>query len=80
MFVRGEKSALSGKSIASERGSVAEVREISAKDASSYELVRYPSGQLVITKLSKNSAFRDVVGTYTNELDAQAALSKLAAG
>ena len=31
-------------------------------ELSNYELVRYPSGQLIITKITKGSAFRDVVG------------------
>ena len=46
-------------------------------DLSNYELVRYPSGQLIITKITKGSAFRDVVGAFTNEADAQQALARL---
>jgi hypothetical protein len=42
-----------------------------------YELVRYPSGQLIITKSDAKSAFRDVVGVYTNEGEAQRALERL---
>jgi hypothetical protein len=42
-----------------------------------YELVRYPSGQLIITKCDAKSAFRDVVGVYTNEGEAQRALERL---
>ena len=42
-------------------------------ELSNFELVRYPSGQLVITKVTKGSSFRDVVGAFTNEADAQRA-------
>jgi hypothetical protein len=42
-----------------------------------YELVRYPSGQLIITKSDAKSAFRDVVGVYTSEIEAQRALERL---
>jgi hypothetical protein len=42
-----------------------------------YELVRYPSGQLIITKSDAKSSFRDVVGVYTNEVEAQHALERL---
>jgi hypothetical protein len=42
-----------------------------------YELVRYPSGQLIITKSDAKSSFRDVVGVYTNEVEAQRALEQL---
>lgn len=48
-------------------------------ELSNYEIVRYPSGQLTITKITKGSAARDVVGAYTNEADAQRALARLAA-
>ncbi|RTL72193.1 MAG: hypothetical protein EKK41_05850 [Hyphomicrobiales bacterium] len=48
-------------------------------ELSNYELVRYPSGQLIITKVTKGSSFRDVVGAYTNEADAQRALERLVA-
>ncbi len=48
-------------------------------ELSNYELVRYPSGQLIITRITKGSAFRDVVGAYTNEDDAQRALERLSA-
>ena len=47
-------------------------------ELSNYELVRYPSGQLIITKITKGSAFRDVVGAFTNETDAQQAMARLA--
>jgi len=47
-------------------------------ELSNYELVRYPSGQLIITKITKGSSFRDVVGAFTNEADAQQALARLA--
>lgn len=46
-------------------------------ELSNYELVRYPSGQLIITRVTKGSAFRDVVGAYTNEAEAQRALDRL---
>ena len=46
-------------------------------ELSNYELVRYPSGQLIITKVTKGSSFRDVVGAFTNEADAQRALARL---
>ncbi len=42
-----------------------------------YELVRYPSGQLIITKSDAKSSFRDIVGVYTNEVEAQRALEQL---
>lgn len=42
-----------------------------------YELVRYPSGQLIITKSDAKSSFRDVVGVYSNEVEAQRALERL---
>ncbi|MDX2202733.1 MAG: hypothetical protein NW223_08280 [Hyphomicrobiaceae bacterium] len=48
-------------------------------ELSNYELVRYPSGQLIITRVTKGSAFRDVVGAFTNEADAQRALDRLVA-
>ena len=48
-------------------------------ELSNYELVRYPSGQLTITKVTKGSSFRDVVGAFTNEADAQRALQRLTA-
>lgn len=47
-------------------------------ELSNYELVRYPSGQLIITKVTKGSAFRDVVGAFTSEDEAQRALDRLA--
>ncbi len=49
-----------------------------------YELVRYPSGQLVLTRLvstatgAQSSGPRDVVGVYTSEKEAQSALDRLA--
>lgn len=48
-------------------------------ELSNYELVRYPSGQLIITRVTKGSAFRDVVGAFTNEADAKLALERLSA-
>jgi hypothetical protein len=53
-------------------------------ELSNYELVRYPSGQLVITRLDRtpsgapSSGPRDVVGVYTSEQEAQSALDRLA--
>lgn len=53
-------------------------------ELSNYELVRYPSGQLVITRLDRTSSGtpssgpRDVVGVYTSEQEAQNALDRLA--
>jgi hypothetical protein len=50
-----------------------------------YELIRYPSGQLVLTRLGmtasgapSSSGPRDVIGVFTNETDAQSALARLA--
>ena len=47
-------------------------------ELSNYELVRYPSGQVVI--LTAGSGPRDVVGVFTSERDAQSALASLLAG
>jgi hypothetical protein len=53
-------------------------------ELSNYELIRYPSGQLVITRLvttaggAPSSGPRDVVGVYTSEQEAQRALDRLA--
>jgi hypothetical protein len=53
-------------------------------ELSNYELIRYPSGQLVLTRLgttasgAPSSGPRDVVGVFTNETDAQSALARLA--
>ena len=47
-------------------------------ELSNYELVRYPSGQVVI--LTTGSGPRDVVGVFTSERDAQNALARLLAG
>ena len=50
-----------------------------------YELVRYPSGQLVLTRLevtpggAPSSGPRDVVGVFTSETEAQSALARLMA-
>ena len=54
-------------------------------ELSNYELVRYPSGQLVLMKSGTNaqglpsSGPKDVVGVFTNEAEAQSALARLAA-
>jgi hypothetical protein len=53
-------------------------------ELSDYELVRYPSGQLVITRVAMtaggvpSSGPRDVVGAYTSEQEAQRVLHQLA--
>ena len=53
-------------------------------ELSNYELVRYPSGQLVITRVVMSasgvplSGPREVVGAYTSEQEAQNALHRLA--
>jgi hypothetical protein len=53
-------------------------------ELSNYELIRYPSGQLVITRLDMtpsgipSSGPRDVVGVYATEQEAQSALHRLA--
>ena len=50
-------------------------------ELSNYELVRYPSGQLVITrKDAKNTGFRDIVGVFASEADAQRMLDQLKSG
>ena len=54
-------------------------------ELSDYEVVRYPSGQFVITRLPLTAAGmptsgpRDVMGAYTSEADAQAALDRMIA-
>ena len=54
-------------------------------ELSNYELIRYPSGQLTLTRLAINaqgipsSGPRDVIGVFTSEVDAQRALERLAA-
>jgi hypothetical protein len=52
-------------------------------ELSDYELIRYPSGQVVITRVAMtdsgpSSGPRDVIGAYTNEQEAQSALHRLA--
>jgi hypothetical protein len=53
-------------------------------ELSNYELIRYPSGQLVITRVDRtasgapSSGPRDVIGAYTSEQEAQSALNRLA--
>jgi|RhiMetdeSRZDD1v2_1073273.scaffolds.fasta_scaffold4951313_1 hypothetical protein len=50
-------------------------------ELSNYELVRYPSGQLVITRRDANNAgFRDIVGVFASEAEAQRALARLIEG
>lgn len=52
-------------------------------ELSTYELIRYPSGQLVLTRSNLTpsgtpaSGPRDVVGVFANERDAQSALARL---
>jgi hypothetical protein len=52
-------------------------------ELSDYELVRYPSGQLVITRVAltasgaPSSGPRDVIGAFTDEQEAQNALHRL---
>jgi hypothetical protein len=47
-------------------------------EPANYELVRYPSGQVVI--LTVGSGPRDVVGVFTSEREAQSALAQLLSG
>lgn len=53
-------------------------------ELSNYELIRYPSGQLVITRVAMtangmpSSGPRDVIGAYTSEQEAQSVLLRLA--
>ena len=52
-------------------------------ELSNYELIRYPSGQLVITRVTMtngvpSSGPRDVIGAYTSEQEAQRVLHRLA--
>ena len=54
-------------------------------ELSNYELVRYPSGQVVIIRAgvtasgTPSSGPRDVIGSFTSEADAQSALARLIA-
>jgi hypothetical protein len=54
-------------------------------ELTNYEVVRYPSGQFVITRLPVSvsgtplSGPRDVMGAYFTEADAQAALDRMIA-
>ena len=54
-------------------------------ELSDYELVRYPSGQLVLIKSGTNaqglpaSGPKDVIGSFTDEAEARSALARLAA-
>lgn len=53
-------------------------------ELSDYELIRYPSGQLVITRVAltasgtPSSGPRDVIGAFTDEQEAQSVLDRLA--
>ena len=52
-------------------------------ELSDYELVRYPSGQLVITRVARTasgtptSGPRDVIGAFTDEREARSVLHRL---
>ena len=54
-------------------------------ELSNYELIRYPSGQLTLTRVATNAQGkpspgpRDVVGVFASEAEAQRALERLAA-
>jgi hypothetical protein len=54
-------------------------------ELTNYEVVRYPSGQFVITRLpvsasgAPTSGPRDVMGAYTSEEDARTALDRMIA-
>jgi hypothetical protein len=54
-------------------------------ELSNYEVVRYPSGQLVITRIdvtasgAPSSGPREVVGVFTSEQEAQVTLDQLLA-
>jgi hypothetical protein len=51
-----------------------------------YELIRYPSGQLVLTRLAvtpqgaPSSGPRDIVGVYATEAEARRVLDRLGCG
>ena len=55
-------------------------------ELSNYELVRYPSGQLVLTRTgvtasgTPSSGPRDVIGSFTSEREAQSELARLVSG
>jgi hypothetical protein len=55
-------------------------------ELSNYEIVRYPSGQVVIIRAgltasgTPSSGPRDVVGSFLTEGEAQSALARLIAG
>jgi len=54
-------------------------------ELSNYEIVRYPSGQVVIIRAGVTASGapspgpRDVIGAFTSEGEAQSALARLAA-
>ena len=54
-------------------------------ELSDYELVRYPSGQLVLMKCTTTAQGvpapgpKDVIGAFTDEAEAQSALARLIA-
>ena len=55
-------------------------------ELSNYEIVRYPSGQVVIMRAgltpggAPSTGPRDVIGSYRSEGEAQSALARLIAG
>jgi hypothetical protein len=55
-------------------------------EPANYELVRYPSGQLVLTRVgvtgegTPSSGPRDIVGVYASEAEAQHVLARLVGG
>lgn len=55
-------------------------------ELSNYELVRYPSGQVTLTRVATNeqgmptSGPRDVIGVFATEAEAQSALTRLMIG
>ena len=54
-------------------------------ELSNYELIRYPSGQLTLTRVATNAQGkpsagpRDVIGVFASEAEALRALERLAA-
>jgi hypothetical protein len=75
--MRLDKVRLNSERFGSLQGAVMEL--------SNYELVRYPSGQVVLLRAGLNaqghptSGPRDVVGAFTSETEARIALRRLAA-
>src|SRR5262245_47097240 len=88
MAPAGRHSSSSARvpSVACEFAGFGSRRRGQVMELSNYELVRYPSGQLVLMKGGTNaqglpsSAPRDVVGVFSNEAEAQSALARLVGG